>query len=108
MGLVDRHIFCRSVNFTGRGYNQTAHPAVAGGLTHIERSLDISVDIAVRRYIAVGNRNQCGEMIDCVTAFGNMAAEIRVSDIACDYFKIRAAYFFKPAQLLNELYWLSV
>ena len=63
-GMVfgDWHKLGGAIGFGGGGVHHPLHPEVPGRLDHIEGSVDVGVDITGRRYVAVGNSNQGGQV----------------------------------------------
>ena len=81
MVFRDRNELGGAVGLAGGGVNHPFQAKIAGGLHHVQGAMDVGVDIAGGRHIAVGNRDQSSQVEHRAAAPHRLPHAERVPDV---------------------------
>ena len=90
MLLGNRHEARRAVDLAGRGMHHLLHPEIEHRLQHVQRALDIGVDVAVRCLVRIGDRDQRRQVQHRATALYRAAHRVSVADVAGHHLHVLA------------------
>ena len=65
-----------------------ANAEFAGSLNHVEGALDVGIDIGVREVIRVRDRDESGEVQNCVAPLHSLVNSVRVTDVSGEYLEL--------------------
>ena len=82
MLLGDGNEARRSVHFAGGGVDDLRHSKLPRRLQHVQRPLDVGLDVGVGRMIGVRYGNQGGEMEHYVASSHSLPDAVRIPDVA--------------------------
>jgi len=67
------------------------HSILKGCLANVERALHVSIHVAIRRHVGVGDGNQCCQVKDDVHVLSDVLAVMRITNVAVEYFDFLTA-----------------
>src|ERR1039458_645753 len=88
MVLVNRNVLRSTVNLAGRGEDDLLRLQFAGRLKHVQRPLDIGVQIGLRSVVGIGNANQGCQVKNHVPATHGFANAEEIANVAEDNLKL--------------------
>src|ERR1035441_4593652 len=88
MVLFNRNVLRSAVNLAGRGEDDSFRLQFASPLQHIQRPLDVGVQIGLRSVVGIGNANQSCQMKNHFPALHGFANAEEIANVAEDNLKL--------------------